>query len=364
MIRVLLYFLLVAVVLAFSHWFIGDKGYVLIAFGQTTIEGSIVAFAVLLLVTVAALWLVAKVALYGWRVLRAPSRHWRGRRSGRQQQVLHDGLWAMLHGDWAGVERLWQRAELPSHYQTLRQAALVKAASQRGDKLRAQTQLQALPLDGHTAALWVAIDQRDEALEQLATVANSKGASDYSVLRYAEALIKAECWSLLGAQLQKLIKRQAYSDEDWQTKLASWFKACPNEQLSALWQALPKALQSLAEVSYLQAEVAAGQISKHEATLQKWLKKTRYSELSQVLSHIQSQGSLSLQQQVQAELKRDSKQPELLLSLAGLAWANQDAELASKIFSSLTTVPKLWRPLQKKAYMAAGRFEQACCIEL
>lgn len=363
MMRILLFFFVVALVLAGSHWLIDEKGYVLISYNQTTIEGTIVSFGFLTFLGVLSIWLSVKLIRFIWLLATSPTRHWSGRRSSKQHLVLEQGLWAILHGNWQELEKTWKKANLPESWQTLQSAALVKAAIQKQDWASAREQVHALPSNAFTTPLIAQLQSDTDTVAELAKLAEQKSASTTVIQQYADVLVRQRDFNNLTAVVVKLQKRADYTPAQWQQIVTTWFSLTSQEDSTALWQALPKSLQQANEQIQLQQLAATGQLNQALPRLQKMLKKGDFDTFAAVMRCVRQEGSLALQQSVQQALKSEPNQPALLLSLASLALVGQDPELAAKIFDSLgTQVPAQWKAIQKQAYIADGQYQKACFI--
>ena len=100
----LLLLLAVACVAAFSwQWLAADPGYLLIRYGATSIETTLI-FAIV------ALLLVAAVVRLVWRLLRAPLAAWARRRRRRGRERIAAGLVALAEGRYAQAQRQLERA--------------------------------------------------------------------------------------------------------------------------------------------------------------------------------------------------------------------------------------------------------------
>jgi HemY protein len=143
----LLLLLIVACATAFGwHALAADPGYVLVRFGTTSIETTLV-FAV------AALLLAWGVVSLIWRLLRWPMAAWsrRARRRGRER--IAGGLIALAEGRYQNASRELGRA---SHQTGLRAPALLaaaRAAHARGENARADAVLDEAAKDAAPAAL-------------------------------------------------------------------------------------------------------------------------------------------------------------------------------------------------------------------
>lgn len=363
MMRMLMFFFFVALVLAGSHWLIDEKGYVLISYNQTTIEGTLVSFGFLTFITLFGIWLVTKLLRLVWQLATSPTRHWSGRRSSKQQQILEQGMWALLHGNWPELEKQWKKATLPESWQTLQTAALVKAAIQKQDWSGAREQVQALPTNAFTTPLIAQLQSDSDTVAELAKLAEQKNAPISTMQQYADVLVRQRDFNQLTTVVAKLQKRADYSEAQWQQIVTTWFSLTSADDTAALWQALPKSLQQANEQIQLQQLAASGQLSTALPRLQKMLKKGELVAFAAVMRCVRQEGSLALQHSVQQALKAQPNEPALLLSLAALALVGQDAQLAAKVFDSLgSQVPLEWKALQKQAYIADGQFQKACFV--
>ncbi|CCQ11393.1 putative HemY (Uncharacterized enzyme of heme biosynthesis) [Pseudoalteromonas luteoviolacea B = ATCC 29581] len=363
MIKVLSFFLFLALILAGSHWLIDEKGYVLIALNETTIEGTVVSFSFLTLLIVMSVYLIGKLVGLILALVKTPSKHWSWRRQNKQQQQLELGLWAMLNQDWDKVERVWRKTSLDEQYATLRQAALVKACIEKQDWLKARTQASELELNEFTAPLKAQLEQSSETANALAKLAQDKQASAGVLQQYALVLVGQKDFSGLKDVLVKLAKSEQLDQSAWDNFIGPWFKSTPIGDIDSLYQAFPKSLQSVVQVHWLGALARSGTLASQEAHLHKLIKRNEFTVLAAILVQLSNESLLSLQQGVQQALKSHTDNTELLLSLASLAFAANDPQLAAKIFDTLgERVPKIWKGKQKQAYIADGQYQKACMI--
>lgn len=337
MIALLIAFVVVAAVVAISPWLIGEKGYVLISFNQWTIEGSIVSFVLLILITLFGLFIVYSLIRFVWGWYRNVRHGFFARSKERKQQVLDQALWGVLNDDYALVEQTFRHGKVEPQWQDIKLAMQAKALLKKGEKQTALNTLDEISEQNRTnvANLWLQAGDSTEMLHFLRDACSSKKASDLHLRLYSQLLCQQEKYSALIELLPKLQKKQLLDDNQWQSLFSQLFSSSEPSQLTKHYDALPKSLKEQASNAYLTAMVKAGELSQVEATLQKELKKGHFAQLQHILSQLNQSGSLGLQKAIQGELKKQPEQPDLLLSLAYLAQGNGEHELAAKIFDKV-----------------------------
>jgi len=266
-----------------------DPGYVLLRYGSTSVETTLIFAAALLLL----IWFA--LAIVG-RVLRSPLAAWsRGRRR-RARERIASGLVALDEGRYAHALRELERA---SQQSTLRGPALLasaRAAHARGDNERAVALLSQAP---EPAAL--VLRARFE-LEQ--------GQAGAALVRLKEGMHKSTmspaAWELLAESalrcgdtataleaLPGLARAQALTPDAFaaleaRTHAAALAAAADRQTLDALWSGLARARRRPAEIvcAYARRAAELGQVlaamSEIEAALRRqWTETliTCYSEL-------------------------------------------------------------------------------------
>lgn len=243
--RWILLLVIIAALAAFGwHWVAEDPGYVLIRLRGWTVETTVVAALVLLLLT----WAVL-VGL--WRLLRWPFGAFSRRHRRVSQQRLGDGLIALTEGRHGDAERDLDRA---SSLRRLRGPALLasaEAASRRGDHARAlETLNQASQVAPQAArVLRARVLRRDgkpaDALALLVADAD-KGSLPPGGWREL-ALSALACGDLHRARaaLEPLRKSGALGKRDYNALearvLAASLQACSDgAALNDFWSGLPK----------------------------------------------------------------------------------------------------------------------------
>lgn len=272
--------LLVACAAAYGwHALALDPGYVLVRFGGTSVETSVVFALISLLVT----WAVASLL---WRLLRWPQMAWQRRARRRGRERLADGLVALVEGRYARATRELDRA---AHVAQLRAPALLArahAAHARGDYAAASTALDDAANTAAPAALALRVRfllEQDRAADALALLKPEMDKSTLSPAAWRSlldaALQSGDTTTALQA-LTPLARSQTLTSAEFRRleacTLAAVLSAAANsEQLGSLWSGFSRAQRRIEEVliAYARRGAALGQplagISEIEAALRR-----------------------------------------------------------------------------------------------
>ncbi|RDS80207.1 heme biosynthesis protein HemY [Dyella monticola] len=244
--RWILALVIIAALAAFCwHWVAEDPGYVLVRFRGYTLQTSLLAAVVLLLLA----WAVLGAL---WRAARWPFGAFSRRHRRVSRQRLADGLVALMEGRHGDAERDLHRA---SRLNALRGPALLaaaEAASRRGEHPRA---LQALDQAAQVApqaarVLRARVLRRDgkpaEALTLLTPEADSGSLSPGGWRELVLAALAAGDMRRARNALEPLQKSgvmgtRAYNALETQVLIASIQAASDGAVLNALWSQWPKA---------------------------------------------------------------------------------------------------------------------------
>ncbi|BDF96180.1 heme biosynthesis HemY N-terminal domain-containing protein [Pseudoalteromonas haloplanktis] len=340
MIRLILVILAVALLLALSPMLIGEVGYVLISFNQTTIEGSIVAFCATILVIALGLYLTYKLIRYIWSMYSNTRHRFFARSEERKQAAIEQGVWSLINGDSEQLELALANNSVADNWQDVRYALLAKAALQHNDPSKAIGLLdQISPANQLKAAkLWLASGDCSTVAGELKVLAEAKKATALELKLYAEVLVQQQKWTALEQFMPRLLAKKALTQSQWTVLLTSYFMAQPQSQLTDKYQQLPKPVKAKAQNCYLAAMASAGCLNEIELSLIKMLKKPeQHAELAQILKVSAPGDALKLQASLQDTLKKDSDNQDLLLALACLANAHGEYDLAARVFDKALT---------------------------
>lgn len=244
--RWILALVIVAALAAFGwHWIAEDPGYVLVRFRGFTVQTSLLAAVVILLL----LWALLGVL---WRSVRWPFGAFSRRHRRVSRQRLADGLIALMEGRHGDAERDLHRA---SRLDKLRGPALLaaaEAASRRGEHARALEALDQASQVAPRAArvLRARVLRRDgkpaEALALLSPEADSGNLSPGGWREFVLAAVAAGDTRRARSALEPLQKSgvmsaRAYSALETLVLVASIQAASDGAVLNTLWSQLPKA---------------------------------------------------------------------------------------------------------------------------
>lgn len=244
--RWILALVILAALAAFGwHWVAEDPGYVLVRFRGYTLQTSLLAAAVLLLLACALISVI-------WRAARWPFGAFSRRHRRVSRQRFADGLMALMEGRHGDAERDLHRA---SRLKALRGPALLaaaEAASRRGEHSRALGTLDEVAQIAPQAArvLRARVLRRDgrpaEALALLAPEADNGSLSPGGWREYARAALasgdtRRARHALEPLQKSGVLSTRAYAALETQILVASLQAASDGAVLNTLWSQLPKA---------------------------------------------------------------------------------------------------------------------------
>ena len=234
--------LAVACLAAFTwQWIAADPGYVLVRYGATSVETTLVFTLVALLFAWAALLLI-------WRTVRAPLAAWTRRRRRRGRERFAGGLVALAEGRYVQALRELERASQQPGLQAPALLGAARAAQARGDAERAAALLARAP---EPAALVLAAQFQLEQDRPQAALALLKPRMETAALTPAgwqllvEAALRSGEAPVALAALPELARAQALAPQafaalETRTLVAALAVAPDRERLSDLWSGLGK----------------------------------------------------------------------------------------------------------------------------
>lgn len=358
--------LIALVILAIAPIAIGEKGYVLIAFNNYTIEGTIVSFIIMLLFSVLAIWLVVKLVRYVLSLYGITRFKWANKAQYKRLRRTQDAMWQYINGDYEGTLNTLKQGEALADWENVTSALAASAALKNNDKASARgflTKIEEMEQD-KAALLYVACDQPEMAELVLKPIARNNKASTLEIRTYCQFLLEQQDWAALVDLLPRLEKRKALNDAEWQSVFSQFFATLDKEALTKQYENLSKSLRHYAHLVYMQQLALFGDQATLDKGLLKLAKSQRFDELYQVLSKAQQLNLPQLQKWVQGELKKTPNDKSLLVSLAYIASAGDDSELACKVFSSALdehNTQQHWQ-VAAKNYAKQGLEKQALAL--
>ncbi len=335
MIRFLLIIVAIAVCLGIAPLLIDQKGYVLIAFNKTTIEGTIWGVAALLLLALASIYILYKLGRYLWSLYSHTRHRFFARSEERKQAAIEQGVWSLINNDYAQLELALDNNSVAEQWADIRYALLAKTALANNDSEKAISYLDNISQEKQlkVANLWIASGETSTIFADLKALAERKKASSLELKMYAHVLVQEQKWATLNDFMPRLLRRKVLSEQEWQQLFDRYFSAQSNGNLTERYEQLAKNLKPYAEVSYLTAMAKAGELNKIELSLIKMIKKPlQHKDLARILRTSAPGDALKLQASLQDVLKKDTDNTELLLALACLANAHGQYDLAARVF--------------------------------
>lgn len=260
----LLLMLAVACLAAFTwQWLAADPGYVLVRYGATSIETTLVFAVVALLLA----WGIVRLLFAG---VRAPLAAWGRRRRRRGRERIAGGLVALAEGRYGHALRELERASQQSGLQAPALLAAARAAQARGDVERAAALLARAP---EGAALVLAARFQLERRKPEAALALLKPRAQDASLPpagwhlLAEAALRCGDAALAASALPALRQAQVLPPDTLATLetriVAAQLAAAPSrERLDELWSGMSRARRrdAAAIEAYARRSAGFGQI--------------------------------------------------------------------------------------------------------
>jgi HemY protein len=339
MIGLILFIIALVLVMGIAPYVLDEKGYMLISFNNTTIEGTLIGFCGSIIIVLGLLYVLYKLVRYLWSIYSNTKHRFFARGQERKQIILEQALFSVINDDFDAVGQALAKNSVPSEYKDIRLALLAKTALVNKQPEKALEYLFEITPEQQlkVAKLWIASGDSRVIEPQIRAQAESKKATELELKVYAEVLIQQHRWDELGLFLPRLLRKNSLSESQWHAIFKPYFSAFNTDELTIKYQHLAKKLQPLARFSYLQAMIKSGLIADIEPMLIKLLKQQQYDDLAILLVDIRIGEAPKLYASLQEYLKKNDENTPLLLALACLANARGEYELASRVFDKALT---------------------------
>ncbi|KPZ55099.1 putative protoheme IX biogenesis protein [Pseudoalteromonas sp. P1-13-1a] len=340
MIGLIVLIVAIVLVLAITPFVLDEKGYVLISFNNTTIEGTIVSFCIMAVISATILFLTYKLVRYLLSIYHNTKHGFFARSEERKQAAIEQALWSAINDDYELVEQTLSGNSVPSKFEDIRLALLAKAALANNEADKALERLFEISPEQqlNVAKLWIASGDSSAIESQMRANADSKKATPLELKLYAEILVQQQHFSALEDFLPRLLRKKVLNDTQWTQLFNAYFNA-HSDKITEKYKQLPKKLQAHANTAYLMQMAKVSQLSAIESDLIKMVKHDeQHALLANILSNATSAEAVKLQSSIQERLKKDGANNALLLSLACLANAQGDYELAAKVFDKALNI--------------------------
>ncbi|WP_316367093.1 heme biosynthesis HemY N-terminal domain-containing protein [Candidatus Thiodiazotropha sp. CDECU1] len=317
-----------------------DNGYILIGYGNWTLEGSLALFCLAILL----LFLLAYVAIRTLsRLWQMPERvaEWRRkRRNLKARQALTRGLVELAEGRWKVAERHLTRNVSQSETPLLNYLAAARAAQLQGEHTRRDDYLhlahESMPSAdvavGLTQAeLQLAHQQYEQALATLMHVRSLSPKHTYVLTLLKKLYENLGEWKKLEEMLPELKRRKVISEADYQAlEVRVYHKRLKQESSTVddivrYWQGIPKGIKQQQGMLYQYSEhmmdLEAG--SRVEPLIAASLQRQWNSELVTLYGQIELANPSHQLAMAEGWLKAHQEDPVLLLTLARLSLQNK-----------------------------------------
>ncbi|HHQ4707063.1 TPA: heme biosynthesis HemY N-terminal domain-containing protein [Aeromonas veronii] len=363
MIRIIILVSVMVAGLIFGPQASGNKGYVLIALGNYTIESSVTSAVILAVLFYGALliveWLLGRV--FG---LRRKTLGWYGSRRRRKanQQTVAATL-AMAEGHYSQAEKLMIKGASNSDTPLLNYLSAAKAAQARGDDARRDQYLQKAQEENPKAELALTLTQTqlqieqgqyDTALAMLESVYALNPRHPMVLDQLRQVHLARQDWSALCdliPALHKVGKLTPKQEEDllqqaWSGRLQQ--AAGSLETLKAVWQDLPRKLRLEPELLACYGDLLR-QLGADGEAATLWQEALRKQPMPQLLARLPKL-KLDSYQPLLALLQKQQGQPEVDTALAQLYLLAGQLDDAQKLLEQ-----EVERAPSAAAYHALGQ---------
>lgn len=357
-----------------------DNGYVLIAWGDTTVEMSAAMLVIVTVLLFTLLWLSVRLLVAIWTLPARLAALRRRLRLRKAQQSLTRGLIEMSEGRWRDSERSLLRyarhSETPlPHYLMAARAAQAQGAHERRDnhlRLAYETTPAATVAVLLTQAeLQLAHGQHERALATL-TRLRELAPNHAFVLRLLARLYEARAeWETLHGLLPELRRHDAFDEQELESLVTRIYRVRLRvaadrrdvAQAEALWDELPRAVRTQPDLvrPYAEALDAAGRGDDAESLLRGVLRQRWDDRLGLLYGQVKTSDPARQLGRAEAWLRERGDTPVTLLTCGRLCMrAGLWGKARSYLESSLAVGPRAdtWHELSKLLHHT-GEHERA-----
>ncbi|MBC8211524.1 MAG: heme biosynthesis protein HemY [Gammaproteobacteria bacterium] len=237
-----------------------DPGFVLIRYGEFSLETSLAFGVVAVAVAGVALQLMFRLLLALWRLPKTLARQAERRRIDKSRKLLNIGLIDLAEGRFEQSEakllKLIEHAENPllNYLAAARAAQNLSKYDQRDNYLKAAHEVKPeaeIAIGVTQAELQLSSNQTERALATLTHLRSLAPRHDYVVKLLAKVYFQIEEWALLCDLLPEVRKKKLFKEEQLQQMETKVFSGClsaaaikEGESLEKTWNKIPKNYQA------------------------------------------------------------------------------------------------------------------------
>lgn len=324
-----------------------NKGYVLIAWENYTIEMTAISAAFMVIGVWVSLWIAKKLIKLIVRTLMGSTHWFSGMTHRRLQNAFRSGLLALNEGDLALAQAKLKKAK-GANFSGLNYLALAQVEHQLGNEDKAieawqharSNEESAVAASVQLARHYLAQNNADDAILVLTQLSTANQRNPQVIEQYAQALAQKKQWSTLSSKLNKEWKKHLSKSalEKWKEHEAHgvYAEVASKEgayQLKEMWekQARKVRLDPAHQAAYIKQLIAQSMHQDAETALVSFQKKSAVTNLLPLFKTLRLPNPTASLKLVESWLKKDSENSELLSILGHLAYQARDFELAEKV---------------------------------
>jgi HemY protein len=355
--RIILLIVLFFAAIAISPMLIGEKGYILIAMGNITIESTVVTSAMMLVALFFSLIISLKVLRGGINLSLGTWNKFAFESQRRALRNLKKGIAAYILGDNQQAEHLLVKSAEPSQFEQIAYLLAASAADKQG--LASNTKHYLAQLDNNqenlkdvglestliTIQLLINHEEFSQARQLIDEHHKHIGHDDRLLAQEISLSLIEKRFSYVVEQLVAARKSKIITDETVEQWESIAFYGVFNEQiqqhdndaLNSYWNNLARKIKQREQVIYAYCQVlAAHQINQPlSKILLPVIKKGANEKLLKQMRSLPLTSTDELIQAVQKHLHHDQHNAKWLSCLAHLATSSQQWPMAEKAFNSL-----------------------------
>ncbi len=350
-----------------------DTGYIMLTWGEWTIETSLALFALLLSALFVAAYFALRTLIRLWRIPRDTARWNEQRRKKKCQRTTMRGQVELVEGQWQAAEKHLLKHVDSSDTPLLNYLGAAQAAQQQGAMERRDHYLQLAYKKDKKAAIAVQLTQAElqlaegkpeQALKTLAYLKSVAPKHPRVLAQLAQVYKDLGQWDKLRDLLPILRRRHIFGDDDYRqleysTSRGLLDKAAESgdeKQLKNTWNSLSKEMRNDPALVYHYAIALIDQTHKDdaEAILRSTLRKKWNPDLVRLYGQVESTNIERQLSVAESWLESHPKNAELLLTLGRLALRNQRWSKAR----SYLELAQSTSPSADACHLLAGLLEQ------
>lgn len=349
MLRLILFLVLIIAVMSLAPYALGQKGYVLFALGEYTVEMTVISFAIISLVCILAFWFVVWMIRKSFKISSSGKSWFSTRKLKQAKDDLNKGLLAIAENDWQQAKQLLMRNVSNSETPAINYLYAAEAARQLNEDDKALeyfNQAKEIPeasVVSNIRKFEQKLKSRQHCIEEITEFQAQHPKHKKLALLKIQAYQQENLWIELLDVLEQL---KSFLDKSEYNELKK--NACENcfalfnqekdeQDLEEFWQTLPrKYKQDLTlNIAYIGALLEAGKQPEGNQRLIGLLKKQQTPELLALAKKVKINQPIELVQLLEKHLKQQPENIDLLRALGYVSANSGNYPLAQKAFNKV-----------------------------